>query len=206
METTMPDLKTALQSALNEWNQPETTTVQTTTPSHHALAAVEQRPEGTRYFSRTTDVSRSTFEYVRDNPHRVTREVVAALSAHGHNPSSVSSILSQMARTGLITRESDGTYWTHAREYTPVKLSALRRDRKATKPKAAKPKTVQPKVEAPKAEAPKVEAPKPTVVLTRKEAAPAPALRVVNSIDELIDQLTVRQAIDLFNKLKGMLA
>ena len=199
----MPDLKSALQSALNEWNQPETTTVQTTTPSHHALAAVEQRPEGTRYFSRTTDVSRSTFEYVRDNPHRVTREVVAALSAHGHNPSSVSSILSQMARTGLITRESDGTYWTHAREYTPVKLSALRRDRKPTKPKAAKPKAAKPKVEAPK-----VEAPKPTVVLTRKEAAPAPAsdLRVVNSIDELIDQLTVRQAIDLFNKLKGMLA
>jgi hypothetical protein len=198
METTMPDLKSALQSALNEWNQPETTTVQTTTPSHHALAAAEQRPEGTRYFSRTTDVTRATFEYVRDNPHRVTREVVQVLGAQGHNPSSVSSILSQMARTGLITRESDGTYWTHAREYTPVKLSALRRDRKPTKPKAAKPKPVQPKAEAPKA----------TVVLTRKEAAPAPApdLRVVNSIDELIDQLTVRQAIDLFNKLKGMLA
>lgn len=199
----MPDLKTALQSALNEWNQPETTTVQTTTPSHHALAAVEQRPEGTRYFSRTTDVTRATFEYVRDNPHRVTREVVQVLGAQGHNPSSVSSILSQMARTGLITRESDGTYWTHAREYTPVKLSALRKDRKLTKPKAAKPKAVPPK-----AAQPKVEAPKPTVVLTRKEAAPAPApdLRVVNSIDELIDQLTVRQAIDLFNKLKGMLA
>jgi hypothetical protein len=198
METTMPDLKTALQSALNEWNQPETTTVQTTTPSHHALAAVEQRPEGTRYFSRTTDVSRSTFEYVRDNPHRVTREVVAALSAHGHNPSSVSSILSQMARTGLITRESDGTYWTHAREYTPVKLSALRRDRKATKPKAAKPKAVQPKVEAPKAEAPK-----PTVVLTRKEAAPAPA---AYDVDALIATLTIAQARDLFAALKRMFA
>ena len=79
----------------------------------------------------------------------------------------------------------------------------MRKDRKLTKPKAAKPKAVPPK-----AAQPKVEAPKPTVVLTRKEAAPAPApdLRVVNSIDELIDQLTVRQAIDLFNKLKGMLA
>ena len=194
----MPDLKSALQSALNEWNQPETTTVQTTTPSHHALAAVEQRPEGTRYFSRTTDVSRSTFEYVRDNPHRVTREVVAALSAHGHNPSSVSSILSQMARTGLITRESDGTYWTHAREYTPVKLSALRRDRKPTKPKAAKPKAAKPKVEAPKAEAPK-----PTVVLTRKEAAPAPA---AYDVDALIATLTIAQARDLFAALKRMFA
>ena len=199
----MPDLKSALQSALNEWNQPETTTVQTTTPSHHALAAAEQRPEGTRYFSRTTDVTRATFEYVRDNPHRVTREVVQVLGAQGHNPSSVSSILSQMARTGLITRESDGTYWTHAREYTPVKLSALRRDRKATKPKAAKPKAAKPKVEAPK-----VEVPKPTVVLTRKEAAPAPApdLRVVNSIDELIATLTIAQAKELFDKLRKMFA
>ena len=194
----MPDLKSALQSALNEWNQPETTPVQTATPSHHALAAVEQRPEGTRYFSRTTDVTRATFEYVRDNPHRVTREVVAALSAHGHNPSSVSSILSQMARTGLITRESDGTYWTHAREYTPVKLSALRRDRKPTKPKAAKPKAAKPKVEAPKAEAPK-----PTVVLTRKEAAPAPA---AYDVDALIATLTIAQARDLFAALKRMFA
>ncbi len=194
----MPDLKTALQSALNEWNQPETTTVQTNTAPTPASNSTYTPTKDGRYFSRTTDVSRSTFEYVRDNPHRVTREVVAALSAHGHNPSSVSSILSQMARTGLITRESDGTYWTHAREYTPVKLSALRRDRKATKPKAAKPKAVQPKVEAPKAEAPK-----PTVVLTRKEAAPAPA---AYDVDALIATLTIAQARDLFAALKRMFA
>ena len=201
----MPDLKTALQSALNEWNQPETTPVQTNTaptPTPASNSTYTPTKDG-RYFSRTTDVTRATFEYVRDNPHRVTREVVQVLGAQGHNPSSVSSILSQMARTGLITRESDGTYWTHAREYTPVKLSALRRDRKPTKPKAAKPKPVQPK-----AEAPKVEAPKPTVVLTRKEAAPAPApdLRVVNSIDELISTLTIAQAKELFDKLRKMFA
>jgi len=196
----MPDLKTALQSALNEWNQPETTPVQTNTaptPTPASNSTYTPTKDG-RYFSRTTDVTRATFEYVRDNPHRVTREVVQVLGAQGHNPSSVSSILSQMARTGLITRESDGTYWTHAREYTPVKLSALRRDRKPTKPKAAKPKPVQPKAEAPKA----------TVVLTRKEAAPAPApdLRVVNSIDELISTLTIAQAKELFDKLRKMFA
>ena len=196
----MPDLKTALQSALNEWNQPETTPVQTNTaptPTPASNSTYTPTKDG-RYFSRTTDVTRATFEYVRDNPHRVTREVVQVLGAQGHNPSSVSSILSQMARTGLITRESDGTYWTHAREYTPVKLSALRRDRKPTKPKAAKPKAVQPKAEAPKAEAPK-----PTVVLTRKEAAPAPA---AYDVDALIATLTIAQARDLFAALKRMFA
>jgi hypothetical protein len=200
METTMPDLKTALQSALNEWNQPETTPVQTNTaptPTPASNSTYTPTKDG-RYFSRTTDVTRATFEYVRDNPHRVTREVVQVLGAQGHNPSSVSSILSQMARTGLITRESDGTYWTHAREYTPVKLSALRRDRKPTKPKAAKPKAAKPKVEAPKAEAPK-----PTVVLTRKEAAPAPA---AYDVDALIATLTIAQARDLFAALKRMFA
>jgi hypothetical protein len=196
----MPDLKTALQSALNEWNQPETTPVQTNTaptPTPASNSTYTPTKDG-RYFSRTTDVTRATFEYVRDNPHRVTREVVQVLGAQGHNPSSVSSILSQMARTGLITRESDGTYWTHAREYTPVKLSALRRDRKPTKPKAAKPKAAKPKVEAPKAEAPK-----PTVVLTRKEAAPAPA---AYDVDALIATLTIAQARDLFAALKRMFA
>jgi hypothetical protein len=204
METTMPDLKTALQSALNEWNQPETTPVQTNTaptPTPASNSTYTPTKDG-RYFSRTTDVTRATFEYVRDNPHRVTREVVQVLGAQGHNPSSVSSILSQMARTGLITRESDGTYWTHAREYTPVKLSALRRDRKPTKPKAAKPKAVQPK-----AEAPKVEAPKPKVVLTRKEAAPAPApAPAAYDVDALIATLTIAQARDLFAALKRMFA
>ena len=198
----MPDLKTALQSALNEWNQPETTPVQTNTaptPTPASNSTYTPTKDG-RYFSRTTDVTRATFEYVRDNPHRVTREVVQVLGAQGHNPSSVSSILSQMARTGLITRESDGTYWTHAREYTPVKLSALRRDRKPTKPKAAKPKAVQPK-----AEAPKVEAPKPKVVLTRKEAAPAPAPAAYD-VDALIATLTIAQARDLFAALKRMFA
>ncbi len=173
----------------------QTNTAPTPTPASNSTYTPTK--DG-RYFSRTTDVTRATFEYVRDNPHRVTREVVQVLGAQGHNPSSVSSILSQMARTGLITRESDGTYWTHAREYTPVKLSALRRDRKPTKPKAAKPKAAKPKVEAPKAEAPK-----PTVVLTRKEAAPAPA---AYDVDALIATLTIAQARDLFAALKRMFA
>ena len=66
----MPDLKTALQSALNEWNQPETTTVQTNTaPASNSTPTLHTPIKDGRYFARTTDVSRSTFEYVRDNPH-----------------------------------------------------------------------------------------------------------------------------------------
>jgi hypothetical protein len=175
MEPTMPDLKSALQSALNEWNQPEQT-VQT-----------QPQPNLPPFFTRTTDVTRETFNYVRDNPHRTTREIRDALGAQGHKESSVSSILSQMSRTGIITREKDGTYWTNAREYSPVKLSKLRRARNTPTPTGR--------------------SLKPKVVLTRKEAAPvAPAPRVVNSIDELISTLTIAQAKELFDKLRKMFA
>lgn len=177
----MPDLKTALQSALNEWNQPEQTPM--------------QQPAQPRFFTRTTDVTRATFNYVRDNPHANARTIRDALGAQGHKEGSVSSILSQMSRTGIITREEGGTYWTNAREYTPVKLSKLRQARNTPTPTGRNPKAAKPKV-----------------VLTRKEVTmtppPAPVVPVANfnSVEELIDQLTVRQAIELFNKLKGMLA
>ncbi len=181
----MPDLKSALQSALNEWNQPETATVQ-----------AQPKPNLPPFFTRTTDVTRETFNYVRDNPHRTTREIRDALSAQGHKESSVSSILSQMSRTGIITREKDGTYWTNAREYSPVKLSKLRQARNTPTPTGRNPKAAKPKI-----------------VLTRKEAtitpppAPvAPAPRVVNSIDELIATLTIAQAKELFDKLRKMFA
>ncbi len=160
----------------------------------------DQRPPGTQFFTRTTDVTRATFTYVRDNPRRKNREIRDALGAQGHKGSSVSSILSQMSRTGIINRDKDGTYWTNAREYSPVKLSKLRQARN----------TPTPTGRAPKAEAPK---PKPKIVLTRKEAtitpspAPvAPAPRVVNSIDELIATLTIAQAKELFDKLRKMFA
>jgi hypothetical protein len=188
MEPIMPDLKSALQSVLNEWNQPETATVQ--------QQAHDQRPEGTRLFTRTNDVTRETFNYVRDNPRCKNREIRDALGAQGHKGSSVSSILSQMSRTGIINRDKDGTYWTNAREYSPVKLSKLRQARNTPTPTGRNPKAAKPKI-----------------VLTRKEAtitpspAPvAPAPRVVNSIDELISTLTIAQAKELFDKLRKMFA
>jgi hypothetical protein len=182
MEPTMPDLKSALQSVLNEWNQPEQT-VQT-----------QHKPNLPPFFTRTTDVTRETFNYVRDNPHRTTRQIRDALVAKGHKDSSVSALVSQMSRTGIITRAPNGTYFTNLQEYSPVKLSKLRKARNTPTPTGRNPK-----------------ADKPKVVLTRKEvpAAPAPvasAPRVVNSIDELISTLTIAQAKELFDKLRKMFA
>lgn len=182
----MPDLKSALQSALNEWNQPEPTPMQ-----QAQTQAQAQRPEGTRFFTRTTDTSRATFEHVRDNPHCNTRQVVDALTVHGHKRTSVSSILSQMARTGLITREPNGTYFTSRKEYSPVKLSQLRKARNTPTRTGRNPKAEE----------------KPKVVIPRKEVAPAPApVAPAHDVDALIATLTIAQARDLFAALKRMFA
>lgn len=173
----MPDLKSALQSVLNEWNQPEQT-VQT-----------QSQPNLPPFFKRTTDTSRNTFEYVRDNPHRTTKQIVDALTAQGHKKSSVTALLSQMARTGLITRAPNGTYFTTQAEYTPVKLSKLRQARNTPTRTGRNPKVVE----------------KPKIVLTRKEVAPAP-VAPAHDVDALISTLTIAQARDLFAALKRMFA
>ena len=177
----MHDLKSALEAALNDWNQPEQT-VQT-----------QHKPNLPPFFTRTTDVTRETFNYVRDNPHRTTRQIRDALVAKGHKDSSVSALLSQMSRTGIITRAPNGTYFTNLQEYSPVKLSKLRQARNTPTPTGR---------------APKVEAPKPKVVLTRKEVAPAPVAPVTPAydVDALISTLTIAQARDLFAALKRMFA
>ena len=177
----MPDLKTALQSALNEWNQPEQTPMQ-----QHAQT---QRPEGTRFFTRTSDTSRVTFEYVRDYPYSTTRQICDALAAQGHKRGSVSSLLSQMARAGNITRDHNGTYVTKAKEYAPVKLSALRKVRNTPTRTGRNPKAED----------------KPKIVITRKEAVVAPAPNAYD-VDALISTLTIAQARDLFAALKRMFA
>lgn len=199
----MPDLKTALQSALNEWNEPESNMQTTNTAS-------DQRPPGTRFFTRTTDVSRATFDYVKAHPNCYTRDVCNALQARGYKKTSVSSLLSQMSRTGMISRTSDGQYVAVYEEYAPVKLSLIRRSRNTPTATGRNPKPASAPTAAAQA--------KPRIVLHRKEVTmtqpPAPIssptapkpVASFNSVDELIDQLTVRQAIELFNKLKGMLA
>jgi hypothetical protein len=95
-----------------------------------------------------------------------------------------------MSRTGIITRAPNGTYFTNLQEYSPVKLSKLRKARNTPTPTGRNPK-----------------ADKPKVVLTRKEvpAAPAPVTPAYD-VDALISTLTIAQARDLFAALKRMFA
>jgi hypothetical protein len=164
----MPDIKTALEKALNEW-EPEPTP-----------APAPTKP----YFTVTNNVTRITFNYVRDNPGKTRTEVAKALEKQGYKPGSVSSLLGQMIKQGLI-RESAHLLYAMANEYAPLKGS------KAVKALAAKPQEQQRKI----------------VTITRKAAPVAEPTPVVKewSPNDVIDKLTVHQAIALFKALRSVL-
>jgi predicted SPOUT superfamily RNA methylase MTH1 len=174
----MPDIASALQKALNEWEP--TDPMPTPTP-----------PPAKPYFSVTNNVTRVTFDYVRDNPGKTRIEVAKALEKQGFKNSSVTSLLGQMLKQGMM-RESAHLLYTTTNEYTPIKSS------KKLKAMAAKPQEQQRKkvvlINKRTGEvvgaAPKVE---PTPVA--KEWTP----------DDVIDKLTVHQAIALFKALRNVL-
>jgi hypothetical protein len=163
----MPDIKTALEKALNEW-EPEPTPA---------------KP----YFTVTNNVTRVTFEYVRDNPGKTRTEVAKALEKQGFKPGSVSSLLGQMLKQGMM-RENANLLYATTNEYTPIKGS------KAMKTMAAKPQEQQRKVvKLVNTRTGEVLNPTPTPVA--KEWTP----------DDVIDKLTVHQAIALFKALRNVL-
>jgi hypothetical protein len=168
----MPDIASALQKALNDWepNAPVATPAPTPSKSHFAV---------------TNNVTRITFEYVRDNPGKTRIEINKELEAKGFNAGSVSSLLGQMLKQGML-RENAHLLYATANEYTPIKSS------KKLKAMAAKPQEQQRK----------------KVVLINKRTGevinPKPVEKEWEPND-VIDKLTVHQAIALFKALRNIL-
>lgn len=126
----MPDLQTAMQKILQSWEQPETTTTETT--------------KETTVFKPTTNTSRACFEIVRDNPYKTKREYIKLLEQKGFKASSTSSLLSQMTRQGLLSVDDMGLMHSNQTEYSPLKAVKVF---KAKKAKTSKLRTSEPVVE-----------------------------------------------------------
>jgi len=107
MEENMPDLKTALETALKEWdddsNQPKET------------------PMKPQIFKPTNNVTRETFQYVKQNKGCTKVEVRKALMAKGFKDNSITSLLAQMIRSNFILVDSSGGLHTVVEDYTPLK-------------------------------------------------------------------------------------
>jgi hypothetical protein len=105
----MPDIKTALTGILSEWeldNQQQ-----------------EKQVKHIPHFKVTNNVTRATFDYVKNNPRQSCKTICKALEKQGYKPSSIGSLLTQFVKNGLCMRDANGNYTTIVNEYSPVKAN-----------------------------------------------------------------------------------
>ena len=107
----MADIKTALSGILSEWeldNQQQEKQV--------------QKAPYVPHFKVTNNVTRATFDFVKDNPHQSCKTICATLEKRGYKSSSIGSLLTQFVKNGLCVRDANGNYTAIAHEYTPIKV------------------------------------------------------------------------------------
>ena len=106
----MPDLKSEMSKVLDAWEQDTQQTqekqVQNTSP---------------QLFKPTNNVSRETFNYIRDNPNKNSGEIRTTLTKRGFNAGSVGSLITQFLKQGQVSKDANGRYNTIVPEYTPLK-------------------------------------------------------------------------------------
>lgn len=126
----MPDIKTAFEQALKQtaaaWAADD--------EAHQKIEPKQEQPltaANPTELRITSNVSRITFNFVRGNPGLTQVQVVDRLELQGFKPASVTSLLSQMRRAGMILTAANGGLTTAQEEYTPISAAALRQSRDA---------------------------------------------------------------------------
>lgn len=196
----MPDIKTALATALKEWEPPTEGTV------IEPAAPVPTPPKPAPRPSLTRD----TFVMVRDNPGITRADAIQRLQAMGHKPVSTSSILYQLVRARMID-EADGMFSTKRKNYTSLthaleKAPKGRRKARVQKPKAVEPKDVRSPAgflmgEMQAAPEPEATPQPPNAPLKDWEQRIADKQRVSNEIDAWLDNVTLSYASLVYERL-----
>ena len=78
-------------------------------------------------FNVTNNISRVTFDYIKNNPGSTRKEIIEALEHQGFAGGSTSSLIAQMRRNKMI-HETNGAYYADIPEYRPIKsLKAIKK-------------------------------------------------------------------------------
>jgi hypothetical protein len=130
----MPDMQTALKTALTrtlqEWDDdgeisPQTPTINTTI--NNSVPTPSQAIPMKKTFNITNNISRVTFDYIKNNPGSTRKEIIEALEHQGFVGGSVSSLVAQMRRNQMV-HETNNAYYADIPEYRPIKsLKALKK-------------------------------------------------------------------------------
>lgn len=139
----MPDMQTALRSALTKtlqsWDDDGEEGTGVPVPSAQPVSSSfpstsTQKPTMLNQHKITNNVSRVTFNYVRDNPGSTRMEIITALGHQGFGKGSVSSLLAQMRKSKMI-HDTNGLWYADVKEYAPIKNPNYK---SKAKPKPAK--------------------------------------------------------------------
>lgn len=123
----MPDIQTALKSALSQtlqqWDDdgeqaPQPLTISTTI--NNSVSAPSQGIPMLNQHKITNNVSRTTFNYVKNNPGSTRQEIIKALEYQGFSKGSISSLLAQMRRSKMV-HDTNGLWYADVKDYEPIK-------------------------------------------------------------------------------------
>lgn len=128
----MPDIQTAFKQALSktlqEWDDDgDTPSVQPVSTSFSQPTQPTKELPVKKTFNVTNNISRVTFNYIKDNPGSTRKEIIEALAHQGFAGGSTSSLIAQMRRNNMI-HETNNAYYADIPEYRPIKsLKALKK-------------------------------------------------------------------------------
>jgi hypothetical protein len=186
-----------LRAVLNQWEEGERSAQPATPAPTPAPEAPPRSP-----FQITNNLSRATFQEIKNHP--ASRSLInARLVAKGYKIGSVSSIVGQMLRNGLVQADDEGVLHVTVPEYAPLKNSkTLQNMKKKTKQKKllvdVRKKTVR--VEEKRPVSSSVGAGIAAIPMRPKDPPP-PAL-LPWSVREILEMLDVLQARAVYDELK----
>ena len=170
----MPDMKTALSKVINEWEKEEKTM---------------STPQPTTTI--TVGVSQATYQYVKDHPGTTKAKAIEALDDKGFKPTSTTTLLSSMIRSGQIVVDSHGGMRVTLDRYTPIKTQA-----KAVPKEKPKAKPIPALREAMQG-----------IAALGVQATPAPTLETRGTkltAKQVLETLNVQEAYELYKELDKM--
>jgi hypothetical protein len=205
----MTALATALQTALEKINKENQMQTRTHTPEDVKKIADQWAKEDTRddarsslphAFKPTNNVSRETFNAVRDNPRLLHKDLVRMMTNRGFNSGSIGSLLTQMTNCGIITRDDNGRYTALQAEYTPIKATKrVKNKQKKIAVPAIKKKTEKVEQAGIAALGAQAEVSKTTTPL-----APVTPTAVAFDPEQLLSTLSFAQVMALYKRIKTM--
>ena len=128
----MPDIQTAFKQALSrtlqQWDdEGEPPSVQPVSASFSQPTQPTQEIPMKKTFNVTNNISRVTFDYIKNNPGSTRKEIIEALEHQGFAGGSTSSLIAQMRRNNMI-HETNNLYYADIPEYRPIKsLKAMKK-------------------------------------------------------------------------------